>query len=135
MWRKSLHNSADNPRGTTLGPVNNMHYNLSEVANYRGSMPVLIDALKKKGVRFDELSFGDGEITYLNQNVVVLRGAAYEVIHRAFHGEECGITGKKVRQRNLRLCGCSELTTRFLNCFRIYRKIVEMIHKRSLPNI
>ena len=25
-------------------------------------MPVLIDALKKKGVRFDDLSFSDGEI-------------------------------------------------------------------------
>jgi hypothetical protein len=109
-----------------------MHDNLREVANNPGTMPFLIDALKKKGVRLDELSFGDGEITYLNQNVVILRSPAYEVIHRAFHGEKCGLTGKKMRQRNLCLCGCSKLATRFLNCFRVYRKIVKMIHKLGL---
>ena len=138
MWRKSLNDSADNSLGAALGPVNNMHYNLSEVADYAGAMPVLIDALKKKGVRFDELGFDDGEITYLNQNVVVLRGDAYEVVHRAFHGDEGGLARKQVWQNNLSLRRIAHtalrLSLRLVNCLHAGIDSVNVIfHKRSLP--
>jgi hypothetical protein len=139
MWRKPLNDSADKSLSIPLGPVNNMHYNLCEVADYPGAMPVLIDALKKKGVRFDELSFSDGEITYLNQNVVVLRGAAYEVVHRAFHREEHGVTGKKMRQGDLRLINlpiaATNLMIHIMNAGRqALRMLHVFVHKRSLPN-
>lgn len=138
MWRKSLNDSADNPLGAALGPVNNMHYNLTEVADYPGAMPVLIDALKKKGVWFDELSFDDGEITYLNQNVVVLRGTAYEVVHRAFHGGEHGLARKQERQGNLCVSGrphlARRLYSRALNSVHALCDALKITHKRSLPN-
>lgn len=99
---KPLNDSTNDSNGTLLWAVDDSNYNLSEVANYPGTMPVLIDALKKKGVRFDELGFGDGEITYLNQNVVILRGAAYEIVHRAFHGNKHSTARQKLRQCCLR---------------------------------
>lgn len=139
MWRKSLNDSADHSLRAPLGLVNNLHYNLREVTNYPGVMPVLVNALKNKGVRFDELSFEDGEITYLNQNVVVLRGAAYEVVHRAFHGGEHRLTRKQVWQKNLRVFGFA-MTNRLLALNLVNRIKTGLksgcviFHKRSLPN-
>ena len=75
-----------------LGSVDDAGNNLGVVRNYPGAMVVLVDAMKKKGVRFDELDFEYGDITYENNNVVVLRGAAYEIIYRAFKCEPCCIT-------------------------------------------
>jgi hypothetical protein len=68
------------------------------MANYPGAMPVLVETLEKKRVRFDESRFGYGEITYLNKNVVILRGAANEVVERAFHGDEGCLARKKLRK-------------------------------------
>jgi len=122
-----LDNSAYHSVGASLGPVSDVHFNLSEVADYPGAMPVLVEALEKKGVRFDESSFCDGEVTYLNQNVVVLRGAAYEFVHRAFHREEHGLAGKKTWKRELRF---AQLLRLIYAC----GEIVDMAHSRGGSN-
>ena len=115
-----------------LGSVDDAGNNLGVVRNYPGAMSVLIDAMKKKGVRFDELSFEHGDITYQNQNVVVLRGAAYEVVHRAFKGEPRRIPRKERWQgylRGVRLC-----LARHLGCFKLSGEF-KVVHKRaSRPN-
>ncbi len=59
--------------------------------DYPGPLAVLVDALKKKSVRFDELSFKHGEFTCLENNVMVLRGDAYEFVHRTFERRPCSI--------------------------------------------
>ncbi len=130
-----MDNSAYHSVGASLGPVSDAHFNLSEVADYPGAMPVLVEALEKKGVRFDESSFCDGEVTYLNQNVVVLRGAAYEFVHRAFHREEHGLAGKKTWKRELRFAQLlRSLCLRALRLIYACGKIVDMAHRRGGSN-
>lgn len=86
----------DSRRGSDLlRSINDTHADLGVVDDYPGVMAVLVDALKKEGVRFNERDFLDGEITCHNQNVMVLRGAAYEVVHRAFESRERRITRRK----------------------------------------
>jgi len=58
--------------------------------DHPGAMPVLVNALKKKGVRLNETSFEHGDVTYLNKNIVVLRGAAYEIVHSEFESSPSG---------------------------------------------
>jgi hypothetical protein len=78
LWGgKALYYTSNNSIRLALRPVEDSGFNLTEVADYPGAMPVLVEALKEKGVRFEELSFDDDEIIYLNQNVVVLRGRGF----------------------------------------------------------
>ena len=76
--------TSNDSRFISLGEINNTGNHLRKMSYYAGLMAVLKDALKKKGVRFDELSFEDGEIEYLNKDVMVLRGNACEIVHRSF---------------------------------------------------
>jgi hypothetical protein len=83
--------SSDDRLRPALGAMNHPDSELGEMKNYPGVIAVLIDALKKKGMRFDEKSFFNGDITHHNNYIVTIRGAAAEVLHRAFHGIPSGV--------------------------------------------
>lgn len=67
-----------------LGAVNDSDSELGEMECHPGAMAILIDALKKKGVRFDEVSVVHGDISHHDHYVVTIRGGAAKVLHRAF---------------------------------------------------
>jgi len=52
--------------------------------NYPGPIAVLVNTLEREGVRFDESSFPNENITHQNPYVAVIRGEATEFLHRAF---------------------------------------------------
>lgn len=54
--------------------------------NYAGIIPFLIDAAKKKGVRFEIDDFADEEVERKNDDLVIFRGRAAKVIDRIFEG-------------------------------------------------
>lgn len=89
--------SSDDSRliGHPAREVNHPGLDLRKVYDYPSAMAVLVDALKNKGVRFDELSFKNGDITYLKENIVILRGAAYKLIDRSLKGSPCCFPGEK----------------------------------------
>jgi hypothetical protein len=78
--------SCDDWFGLPLGSVNNTESKLGKMKPYPGVIAVVIDALKKKGMRFEEVSLKNGDITYDNKNIVVFRGDTAKVLNRAFHG-------------------------------------------------
>jgi hypothetical protein len=63
---------------------------LAEVDDYPSAMAVLVESLKRKGVRLDEHRFQDGDITHLNKYVTIIRGDAAELLHRAYESIERG---------------------------------------------
>src|ERR1035438_1626722 len=70
---------------------------------YPSALADTIEPLEKKGMRFDEGSLDNGDIRHLDNNIVVFRGNAAKLLDRAFHGIPGGVTGKQIRQCNLRL--------------------------------
>ena len=127
-----MYYSIDNSIRLALRPIKDSGFNLSKVADYPGAMPVLVEADKQKGVRFDELSFGDDEIVYLNQNVVILRGAALELVHRAFHSDEGSLSREETRQSKLSFAEfLRALHLRALQVVYACGKIINMAHKRK----
>jgi hypothetical protein len=136
---KAMNNTADNSGLVSLGQINDANLYLAEMANHTGPMAALIKALEQKGMRFDEASLDNGEIVHQDENVVIFRGAAYEVIHRAFHGDEGGVTRKKMWQNNLRLGSFSRATPYIpLMAVKLFKTSCNLcntiIHKRSRPN-
>src|ERR1035437_84914 len=95
--------SCDGRLRPELRAVNDRKYKLGEMETYPGTLPDIIEALEKKGMRFDEVSLDNGDIRYLDNNVVVFRGNAAKLLHRAFQGAQRGRAGQKIRQCNLSL--------------------------------
>ena len=121
-----------------FGTVNNCEYKLGEVETYPRVLPSIIEALEKKGMRFDEVSMDNGDIRYLNHDIVVFRGGAAKLLHCAFHGLPSRVTRKKIRQCNLSL-SCRRLALRrfYLRLAEILhapRKFLWIVHKCSLPS-
>ena len=75
----------------TLGTVNDSHSELGEMKCHPGVMAILIDALKKKGVRFDEVSVVNGNISHHNHYVVTIRGDAAKPLHRVPESVPCSV--------------------------------------------
>ena len=96
--RRMGRESCDDSAGANLRAINNMNAELAEMLNYPGPMAVLIESLKRKGVRLDELNFRDGDITHKNQYVAVIGGDAAECLHRIYDGLERGLTAEQVMQ-------------------------------------
>ena len=86
--------SSDNSLVPPFREINNTGLDLGEMEDYPGVMAVLVEALEKKGVRFNEASFGHGDITHENKHVVIFRGAAAEFLHRAFEGIPSSVPGE-----------------------------------------
>ncbi len=134
MWTKSR----DSRLWPELGAVDNRKNKLGEMETYPGVLPDIIHALKEKGMGFDEVSLNNGDIRYLDNNIVVFRGDAAKLLNRAFHGFPSGMAGQKIRQCDLRLGSRSHASARFslccLNSINTLRNILKIVHKRSLPN-
>lgn len=77
-----------------------MSNNLGVVGNYRGMVPFMIEAAKKKGMRFDVSDFPGSDVECLDEHVVIFRRTSYEFVHRLFESDECGITAEPVRNRS-----------------------------------
>jgi len=60
LGRWCIRESCDDSIRPTLGEIDNTRNDLCEMAHYPSPIPVLTDALKKKSMRFDELSFMHG---------------------------------------------------------------------------
>jgi len=74
--------------------------------DYKGVMAVIIETAKKKGVRLDVSDFSDYEIERLNDDVVFLRGRAYELIDRLFKCDEGTLPAVEVGHGGELLPGC-----------------------------
>ena len=121
------------------GPVNDRKDKLREMQPYPGVLSDIIDALKKKGMRFDEVSLDNGDIRYLDNNIVVFRGDAAKLLHCAFHRLPSGVSRKKMRQYDLRLSGLFR-TLRGIRASVIKRLHTltgrfKCVHKYNLPNM
>jgi hypothetical protein len=80
--------------GSTRSSFGQEHYacyDLGEMTDYSGLIAVLPNALKKESMRFDVLSVTDLETEYLEQNVMILRSHAYEVLNRTAERCPCRI--------------------------------------------
>ena len=80
------------PRNDSARPafrtIDNTGMKLAEVDDYRGAMAVLVESLERQGVRFDEASIKDGEITHLNNYVTIIRGDAAELLYGVYKSVE-----------------------------------------------
>jgi hypothetical protein len=90
-----------------LGTVNDCNVELGKMENYPGTITVCIGALKEKGMRLDEVSFVNGDITDHDDYVVATGDVVAKLLHRALHGAPCGHPGKKLWQCNLSFIGGS----------------------------
>jgi hypothetical protein len=52
------------------------------MTDYPRPIAVLPNSLEKEGMGFDVASLKHDEIEYLKQNIVILWGEAYEMLHR-----------------------------------------------------
>ena len=68
---------------------------LTKMQDFPGAMAVLVESLERKGMRFDESSFKDGDTTHSNKHVTIIRGDAAEFLHRAYQSIESGLPGEK----------------------------------------
>ena len=125
--------SCDDRLQLPLRTVNNPESKLGEMKSYPGVISVVIDALKKKGMRFEEVSLKNGDITYNNKNIVVFRGDAAKVLHRAFHGVPCGMTTHHAGE-NLSLCANGSGFGR-LDVSNLAADVIHKSKKRSRPNV
>ena len=107
---------------------------LAEMLNYPGPVAALVEALKREGVRFDERSFPHGNITHLNPYVAIIRGEAAEFLHCAHES----IKGRSPAHQPAHGVG---LLVNGLGCppgrsdGRPDNSALEIVHKRSLPNV
>jgi|GEM_PF-4980383 len=62
---------------------------------YAGPLAAVVDALEKKGVRFDIGDREDGKIIIDYQNVMILRGAALEAVSSGLKRPKSRIAGLK----------------------------------------
>ena len=124
--------SRDYGFGSALGTVDNSEKKLGKMKPYPGVVAILVDALKKKGMRFKEVSFKNGDITNNDKNVVIFRGDAAKVLHRAFHGCPCSVAAHHA-SHDLRL-PLSGDNGRTGHDFHLTNKRLKFVHKRSLSN-
>jgi len=61
---------------------------LGKMARHNLLMSDLIEAAKRKGVRFDISEFSDDEVKGLDDNVIAFRGRALDYFNRVFYGVE-----------------------------------------------
>jgi hypothetical protein len=126
--------SCDDGFGSALRTVDNSENKLGKVKSYPGVIAILIDALKKKGMRFKEVSFKNGDITNDDKNVVVFRGDAAKVLHRAFHGCPSSAPAHQAAHNvGLVINGECDISGGNHNGADIL-KMSKIIHKCSLPN-
>ena len=118
--------------------MNDCKDKLREVQPYPGVLYDIIDALKKKGMGFDEVSLDNGDIRYLDNNIVVFRGNAAKLLHRAFHCLPSGVSRKKMRQYNLRVGGLFRalrgIRASIIQRLHTLTSCFECFHKYNLPN-
>lgn len=76
--------TSNNPVLPLFRTIDDTNYKLTEMSDYKGMMPFIIESAKKKGMGFNVSDFADGEIESLNQHVVVFRGAAGQFINSLF---------------------------------------------------
>ena len=139
---KTMNDPAGERHSVALGAINDPCAELTEMLNYPGPVAVLVEALKREGVRFDESCFPNENITYQNPNVAIIRGEAAEFLHRACKSIESRRAGEQPRHSNLRVGSSPQATTGILLCLmngrhalsHTLRKIRRIIHKRSRPN-
>jgi hypothetical protein len=97
-WLGRRREPSDYALGTTSREIDNTGTQLGEVEEYAGVMAELVKALEKKGVRFNETCFKDGDIIHKNKHVVISRGEASEFINRALEGKPCALPGMESRR-------------------------------------
>jgi hypothetical protein len=89
---------SDDAIGPDFGQIDDLSDELREMANYPGIMAVIREAAKKKGMRFDEADFPDGDIESPNQDIAIFRGSACEFLDRLFECGKYAIAGEPVRE-------------------------------------
>jgi hypothetical protein len=101
--------------------------------NYPGLIAVLVEALKREGVRFDESSFPDENITRQNPYIAITRGKAAEFIHRTFESIKSRATTHQITQEASLIVNGMGSPSGCVDS-RPFEKITHKSNKRSLPN-
>ena len=93
----SIGKSGDDPwRGSvTFREIDNTRSELGKVDDYPGAMAVLVDALKAKGVRPEEIRFEDADVVRNEHYIVVLRGDACKLLDRLNESQPSPLARKK----------------------------------------
>ena len=131
LGRRFIAKTCDDPTRPPFRVIDNTRVQLAEVDDYPGTMAVLIDALKKKGVRLDEARLQNSDVAHLNKYVTIIRGDTAEFLDRAFQCVPSGLTRKQRWQGYLRRV-CLRLTHHL--GIKNMSVLFKSIHKRSRPN-
>jgi len=92
-----------NPSAVTVfWEIDNTRTKLAEMDDYPGVIPVVVEALKRKGVRVDESCFKHPDISNPNKYIMVLRGEAGRILDPLFEREPCSLAREQVGQGYLR---------------------------------
>jgi hypothetical protein len=82
---------SNNSARPALRQIDNMSDELAEMYDYPGIMAIIRDAAKKKGMRFNEADFPDGEVESPNDYIAIFRGSACEFLDRLFESNKGSI--------------------------------------------
>ncbi len=131
--------ACNDPSGTTFRIIDNTRTKLGEMDDYPGAMATLINALKAKGVRSEEIRFKHDDIVHLDHYVVILRGDALKLVDRLNETEPSGLPRQQSRQRHLRIVKLLSSMRRFAHillqcCGYLCHSIWKIGYKRNVPN-
>jgi len=115
-----------------LWSVNDTEHELREVETYPGALACIVDALKKKGVRFDEVGLVNGDVGNLNHNIVVFRGDSVKLLKRALHGEPCRMSAHQTSQNGSLFVNGLRRLARGIHAKIL--KVAQIAHRRNFPN-
>ena len=78
---------ADNfPVLSLLRAMGYTDFELAVMDYFKGFVPLIIQAAKNKGMRFEVSDIEDGEIIRLNEDVMIFRGCAGKLLYNLFKG-------------------------------------------------
>ncbi len=105
------------------------------MTDYPGPIAVLPDPLEKEGMGLDVASLKHGEIEYLQQNVVILWGEAYEMLHRTLESCPRRLSRKQAALPFLKrhLSHLPTLTRRYEPIKLLVSHLLKRSHKRVSP--
>ncbi len=133
LGRPRIGESRDDSARPAFREINYTGSELAEMYDYPSAMAVLIDALEKKGVRFDEASFKNQNISHLNKHVVILRGDALKLCDCLFECNPSSVTTHHIPKDMGLLLGSADSSRRTDGNIPSRGDVV--FHNRSLPNV
>jgi len=110
--------------------VNDFENNLREMHHNPGHVSVIVEAAKKKRMRFDITSFKYGEIAYAKDNIVILRRGTGQFMDGLFERQPSCVSGQQSALLLLR-CHISLIAPRGNQAFNLLCREFSDGHNRA----